>query len=160
MSFRFLEYAPLFLSLDLGSLTLVDWFGHSVRGFSLGVLSLGLSVFCILCGCFFSFCFRFSGLGLVMVTPTCSGRLTVAPGSGLFDLGSLGWLFGLGLDCLLSGWNGFASGFSGLCGLKSILRTVMGMSVLHDWSHSQSGDMHFTDLASTLLVFSGGSIVM
>ena len=151
MSFRFLEYAPLFLSLDLDSLALVDWFGHSVRGFSLGVLSLGLSVFCILCGCFFSFCFRFLGLGLVMVTPTCSG---------LFDLGSLGWLFGLGLDCLLSGWNGFASGFSGLSGLKSILRTVMGMSVLHDWSHSQSGDMHFTDLASTLVMFLGRSMVI
>ena len=142
MSFRFLDFAPLLLSLDLDSLALVDWFGHSVRGFSLGVLSLGLSVFCVLswvlCGCPFSFCFRFLGLGLVMVTPTCSGRLTVAPRFFLF--GAWSWVLWswipdckltspgswwpalFGLECLdsgllswLSGWNGFASGFSGLC---------------------------------------------
>ena len=35
------------------------------------------------------------------MTFTCSGRLTVAPRSGLFDFGSLGWLSGLGLGCLL-----------------------------------------------------------
>ena len=68
-------------------------------------LCSGLSVSCVLywvlCGCPFSFCFRFLGLGLVMVTPTCSGRLTVAPRSGLFDFGSLDWLSGLGLDCLI-----------------------------------------------------------
>ena len=114
MTFRFLEFAPLFLSVDLASLALVDWFGRSVRGFSLGVLSLSLSVFCVLswvpCGCTFgsalmvpvcgswtsclglvvlggwpfTFCFRFLGLGLVIVTPTCSGRLIVAPRSDLF----------------------------------------------------------------------------
>ena len=171
-----------------------------------------------------------------MVTPTCSGRLIVTPRSGLFYFGSLCWLSGLGLDCLIflglafrvvlldswaalglgslwvcwpmfSGWNGLASGFSGLCphrglvvsvarspgssspvglgfvdswdvgwisnplivvvlsevrlfGLRSILRMMMGMSVRHDWSHSQSGDMHFTDLASTLVMFPGSSIVM
>ena len=78
------------------------------------------------------------------MTSTCSGRLTVAPRSGLIDFGSLGWLSGLGLGCLLflglafrvvlldswaalglgslwgcwpmfSGLNGLASGFSGLC---------------------------------------------
>ena len=131
VSFRFLEFAPLLLCLDLDSLALVDWLGHPVRGFSLGVLSLSLSVFCVLswvsCGCPFgsalmvlvcrswtscfglvvlggwpfSFCFRFLGLGLVIVTPTCSGRLTVAPWSGLSDFGSLGWLSGLGLACLI-----------------------------------------------------------
>ena len=148
VSFRFLGSAPLLLSLGLGFLALVDWFGLSVRGFSLGVLTLGLSVLCVLswvlCSFPFSFCFRFLGLGLVIVTSTCSGRLTVAPRSGLFDFGSLCWLSGLGLDCLIflglafrvvlldswaalglgslwvcwpmfSGWNGFASGFSGLC---------------------------------------------
>ena len=36
-----------------------------------------------------------------MVTSTCSGRLVVAPMSGLFDFGSMGWLSGLGLGCLL-----------------------------------------------------------
>ena len=124
------------------------------------------------------------------------------------------WPALFGLECLdsgllswLSGWNGFASGFSGLCphsglvfsvarlpgssplvglgfadswdvgwisdplivvilsevrlfGLRSILRTMMGMSVRHDWSHSQSGDMHFTDLASMLVVFLGRSMVI
>ena len=35
------------------------------------------------------------------MTSTCSGRLTVAPRSGLFDFGSPGWLSGLGLGCLL-----------------------------------------------------------
>ena len=150
VSFRFLEIAPLLLSLGLDFLALVDWFGHSVRGFSLEVLSLGLSVFCVLswvlCGCPFSFCFRFLGLGLVMVTPTCSGRLTVAPRSGLFDFGSLGWLSGLGLDCLIflglafrvvlldtwaalglglfSGLNGLASGFSGLWPHRGLVVSV------------------------------------
>ena len=36
-----------------------------------------------------------------MVTSTCSGRLVVASMSGLFDFGSMGWLSGLGLGCLL-----------------------------------------------------------
>ena len=36
--------ASLFLSLGLDFLALVGWFGLSVRGSSLGVLSLGLSV--------------------------------------------------------------------------------------------------------------------
>ena len=106
VSFRFLGFAPLFLSLVLDFLALVGWFGLSVRGFSLGVLSLGLSVLCVLswvlCSFPFSFCFRFLGLGLVIVTSTCSGRLTVAPRSGLFDFGSLCWLFRPGLpNCLI-----------------------------------------------------------
>ena len=88
-----------------------------------------------------------------MVTPTCSGRLIVAPRSGLFDFGSLGWLSGLGLDCLIflglafrvvlldswaalglgslwvcwpmfSGWNGLASGFSGLYPHRGLVVSV------------------------------------
>ena len=84
---------------------------------------------------------------------TCSGRLTVAPRSGLFDFGSLGWLFGLGLGCLLflglasrvvsldswavpglgslwgcwpmfSGLNGLASGFSGLWPHRGLVVSV------------------------------------
>ena len=44
VSFRFLGFAPLFLGLGLDFLVLVGRFGLSVRGFSLGVLFLGLSV--------------------------------------------------------------------------------------------------------------------
>ena len=177
VSFRFLEFASPHLCVGLDSLALVDWLGHPVRGFSLGVLSLSLSVFCVLswvsCGCPFgsalmvlvcrswtscfglvvlggwpfSFCFRFLGLGLVIVTPTCSGRLTVAPRSFKFrawswvlwswipdcKLTSPGswWPALFGLECLdsgllswLSGWDGFASGFSGLCSQSGLAFSV------------------------------------
>ena len=133
-----------------------------------------------------------------MVTSACSGRLVVAPRSGLGCLLFLGLAFrvvlleswaALGLGSLwgrwpmFSGLNGLASGFSGLCphrglvvsvaclldssppvspgfvdswdvgwisdplavvilsevrqfGLRFILRTMMGMSVWQDRSHS------------------------
>ena len=87
----------MLLCLDLDSLALVDRLGHPVRGFSLEVLSLSLSIFSVLswvsCGCLFgsalmvlvcrswmscfglvalggwpfSFCFGFLGFGLVIV---------------------------------------------------------------------------------------------
>ena len=171
VSFRFLELASLHLCVDLDSLALVDWLGHLDRGFSLGVLSFSLSVFCVLSwvscdcpfgsalmvlvcrswtSCFglvvlvswpFSFCFRFLCLGLMIVTRVAIGlgSLRVCwprffkfrawswvlwswiPDCKLTSPGSW-WPALFGLECLnsgllswLSGWNGWASGFSGLC---------------------------------------------
>ena len=69
-------------------------------------------------------------MGLVIVTPTCSGRLIVAPRSDLFEFGSLGWLSGLGLVCLvflgpafravlLGSWVALGLGSLRVCWLRS-----------------------------------------